>query len=155
MVYNNSWLTDESLQIYFDIIPSRLLPSSKKVHILNPANCNALKFSPDVSELLDPFYLKDKNYIIIAVSYSVETNQEGGSHWSLFEFSKSSSTFYYYDSSRLNINFESTTKMRIMIANHLDLGLPSNYEFVKLNGPIQNIGFDFGITLFCHCMDCS
>lgn len=152
MLHNNvlgatSWLTDDVLQMYFDIVSTKLVHSSLKLLILNPAVCNAFKFRPlnDLDSLLDPFLLKEKEYIIMAINNSVETNEEGGSHWSLLVYRKCSSNVVYYDSSKTNMNLEAARKTSLKLANYLNVS--AGFDLVQLSGPKQNNGFDCGIYI--------
>lgn len=140
------WLTDGTIQAYFEILNSCILSSYRAVAI-NPVLSHAIKCVDDFKHFVEPHNLVSKDFIIIPVNDSVVLDQAGGSHWSVLFYSKHDHHFYHYDSVN-NFN-ESHAKL---IAKKLSSFLKndeSEPRFTSVKGPQQSNGYDCGVYMIC------
>lgn len=145
VLQSDFWLWDDHIQLYIDIVNSRIVTSHAKLHILNPSIAQAVKINgpEETIHLLDPLNLKDIDLLIVPVNDSQElTIDHGtplGSHWSLLCFVRESSSYYYYDS--LN---PYNLKHSEMMANKLScyFGTSSDPILKCIRGPKQKNGHD-------------
>lgn len=85
----NHWLTDLTLQKYFDILNSRFLSSVNKLClIVNPLICHAIKHLNEYSHFLESLKINDFETLIMPINDSNQLNGVSGSHWSTLIFTK-------------------------------------------------------------------
>lgn len=138
----STWLTDDSINLYFEILSSKVLGPISKISLINPSVCQAIKMYPqDVKSLLDPLQLEKSELLILAVNDSVEKEAEGGMHWSLLLFSKINNIFYSYDS-LLNTNAKATHEVVTALSSYFLMDVP---QIVPLVGPSQTNVIDCGL----------
>lgn len=139
------WVTDDTFQIYFDILNDRIV--KEDVYFLNPSIAQAVKSLEDIDYLLQPLGLKDKSVVFIPVSdcpdfqnWSVEGGT--GTHWSLLLYVKSQNTFYYFDSlGESNFEHAHTIKKKMVRV----LGTKNESPIIQIQTPQQTNSVDCGI----------
>lgn len=139
-----SWVSDESIRMYFDIISNKILGSNSSCKLVSPVISQAIKILEDTNDILDPLFIKNKDILFLPVNDAMDVSTEGGSHWSLLIYCKSRETFYYYDSLD-NKNLISARKIAEKLSNYLAIQSP--LDLVCMNGPTQDNSFDCGIYM--------
>lgn len=69
----NKWVTDDTIQLYYDSLTSTVLRSNNKVLLMNPVVTQALKCLPDVDHIITPLELTKKTYVFsLFTTYSLK-----------------------------------------------------------------------------------
>jgi sentrin-specific protease 8 len=146
----DSWLTDVPIQIYIDTLCNNRhqigLGSGNGILVLNPLISQAVKLHnvEESAVFLDPLDIRSKEVLLFPINNSKELTLEGGSHWSLLCFVKSTTKFYYYDSYQsLNLYDAQCTADKLVTY----LGLKEKIDLKKIVGPTQNNSYDCAIYL--------
>lgn len=136
-----SWLTDEPIRQYFDILSRHMLPNNHKILILNPVVCHAVKTLEDFHTILDPLNIKGKDIILLPINNSMGLMEEGGTHWSLLVFCRIREKFFYFDSLG-NDNLLSANIIAKKLSCYL---LLQTNDIIIMNGPKQDNSYDCGV----------
>lgn len=149
-----TWIADETLATYLDIIMTKVVGDSGNVYLVNPCIGHAIKSLNDFKDLLAPLPLSGADIIIIPINDYVEQRNDvaqghsnydqggHGSHWSVLVFNKSKLKFYYYDSLK-NFNLEAANIVANKIADYFSLSLKPDMLFFE--GPTQKNSYDCGV----------
>ncbi|KAG8250602.1 SUMO1 sentrin specific peptidase 8 [Homalodisca vitripennis] len=144
-ILGKTWLTDEHLWKYFELLNEKILKGGKcKAHILSPLCSHALKADSDIRQLIEPFSLESKDLIMIQVNDSMIFDGISGTHWSLLMFSKRTLNFYYYDS----IKERNLEQAKLTAKNFTPFLRIDKPEFKTVTGPQQENSYNCGIFLF-------
>lgn len=149
-----TWIADDTLAAYLDIVMTKVVGNSGNVYLLNPCIGHAIKSLNDFKDLLDPLPLSGADIIIIPINDYVEQINDAakghsnydhgghGSHWSVLVFNKPKLKFYYYDSLK-NFNLGAANIVANKIADYFSLSLKPDMLFFE--GPTQNNSYDCGV----------
>lgn len=116
-ILGEKWITDDTLQSYFDLLNNNLLKRTNAL-ILNPIISQAVKICEDYDHFLDEVDIRSKTLLMIPVNNAENPNTEGGSHWSLLVYSRNTQSFYYFDSSN-NMNYEHADRIKNKLTKYL------------------------------------
>lgn len=148
LLEDGRWLNDNVIGFIFDYFENELfanLVRSKGVTFVSPEVGQLIKLFTDSSELsmiLEPIGMKEKDYVMIPVNDN-EENSIGGSHWSLLVYEANSLTFTHFDSCfGFNNNAASTLAKRL---SPLLRGTSQTTKFVEGLSPRQDNGYDCGV----------
>lgn len=154
-VLGDTWLTDNIISKYFEILKMKLVGSEEFVFLMDPIISHAIKTLHEINIFLDPLPIHKKELIIIPVNNCNEQNEDGsqklispdkkndnrGSHWSLLMFRKETSNFFYYDSAH-NTNLSDATVIAQKVASYFKVPYTG---IIPISGPSQTNSFDCGI----------
>lgn len=138
------WVTDDTVQMYFDLLNQKILPSN--IFLMNPVIAVAIINLMDIRDLIEPLEINRKDFIIIPINntQAVQHIGKSGTHWSLMLLDVKQKMFYYFDSLN-NINFEYA---RILLEKLKPFMKDArNSSIVKVVTPQQKNGNDCGIYM--------
>lgn len=142
----NEWLSDDSIQIYFDIINNKLL-KKYPISIVNPVIVQAAKCLIDIDYIVQPLGLDKQDIIFLPINDSDSMKLEtGGSHWSLLVFIKAQHVFYYFDSID-NYNLLHAQNVANKLKKYIDPQSTTDIEVIPQYTPQQTNSFDCGIYM--------
>lgn len=141
---NEKWLTDLTIQPYFQMLNDRFLEEKSGI-IINPLLVHAIKNTDDFASLLEPLSIIEKNFVILPINDSVSLSDfDSGSHWSTLVYTKSENKYLYFDSCG-TYNKASALKVAKQLSFYLNKTMP--VEFVELGGPQQENNRDCAIFM--------
>ncbi|XP_001605290.1 sentrin-specific protease 8 [Nasonia vitripennis] len=143
------WLNDAVIGFYFEYLGQKYIEASSKLLFISPELTQLLKLTDphEYPIFLDPIEAKKKEFIFFPVNDCNSRNTAGGSHWSLMVFSKTERTCFYFDSSYgLNTSVARDFSKGVM-SYLLDKGTG---QFVEVNCPQQENGYDCGLFVLCY-----
>lgn len=140
-ILNNDWLTDDSLQMYYELISINIIKQSS-ILLMNPIFSQAIKCLDDFTHILEDLHLPDKDHILIPVNDSEAVGMPGGSgsHWSLLYYNKAQSKFLYLDTYH-NANYDHAKRIVLKMTRILQ----GTQEIDIVSVPQQINKFDCGI----------
>lgn len=145
------WLNDQIISFYLEYLEKSAYKNADQLLFVSPEVVQCLKFvsKNEMSIFLEPLNATDKSFIFLPLNDNNEVTA-GGNHWSLLIFSRSESTFFYYDS------IDNRTSLRQLRAFLIELGAALNCsEFDVRHGDCikQCNSYDCGIHVLCN-IDC-
>ncbi|KAG8324792.1 SUMO1 sentrin specific peptidase 8 [Homalodisca vitripennis] len=152
----NKWVTDDTIQLYYDTLTSLITKSDKTILLMNTVVTHAIKCLQDYDHLLEPLQLFNKNYVLFPIHDLKQDVQDNypentqcsykteGSHWSLMLFVRNLQKFLYFDSCG-TYNREHAQKVAEKVHEHL--GVEGDVLFQIVVVPQQPNTVDCGIYL--------
>ncbi|KAG8327821.1 SUMO1 sentrin specific peptidase 8 [Homalodisca vitripennis] len=152
----NKWVTDDTIQLYYDTLTSLITKSDKTILLMNTVVTHAIKCLQDYDHLLEPLQLFNKNYVLFPIHDLKQDVQDNypentqcsykteGSHWSLMLFVRNLQKFLYFDSCG-TYNREHAQKVAEKVHEHL--GVEGDVLFQIVEVPQQPNTVDCGIYL--------
>lgn len=97
------WLNDQIISFYLEYLERKVYEKSTELLFVSPEVVQCLKFftREEMKIFLEPLKAIDKQFIFLPWNDNDEV-KAGGTHWSLFVFSRPESTFFYFDSINQN-----------------------------------------------------
>ncbi|KAG8308659.1 SUMO1 sentrin specific peptidase 8, partial [Homalodisca vitripennis] len=161
----NKWVTDDTIQLYYDTLTSLIIKSDKTILLMNTVVTHAIKCLQDYDHLLEPLQLFNKNYVLFPIHDLKQDVQDNypentqcsykteGSHWSLMLFVRNLQKFLYFDSCG-TYNREHAQKVAEKVHEHLGVegdvlfqGVEGDVLFQIVEVPQQPNTVDCGIYL--------
>lgn len=104
-ILGSTWVTDDSIATYLDILSLKVLGLKNKTSLVNPVITEFVKETRDINAILDPLLLGEKDILLIPINeakYSQEVvnsyKTARGSHWTLLVVDMLSKKSFFYDS---------------------------------------------------------
>lgn len=157
-IMGQTWLWDETISTYFEILTLNIIGNDGDIYLMNPVLVEAVKVLEDITVILDPLHLREKNILLIPINNAKydSTNKDSyktveGSHWSLLAYERQSHNYYYYDS----LKNSSSASIAKLVCNRLSKYFDKTEEpsLFTIRGPMQNNSYDCGI-LMLHAVEC-
>jgi sentrin-specific protease 8 len=103
LLNEGNWLNDQLIAFVYEFFENELFKDEKHLFaFLNPSTVQYLKLCASLQEaemcFLQPLELSSKEFIFFPLNNNRHAQKDGGSHWSLLVYNKSTSSFYYFDS---------------------------------------------------------
>jgi len=143
---NSEWIADDVLQIYFDLINSKI-PQEHSICIVNPVIVQAAKCltGTEIDAIISPLKLESQQFIFLPISDSDGMKLEAsGCHWSLLVYIKACKKFYHFDSIGTH-NFKSASKVAEKVSSYIDPTV--EHHLISQNTPQQNNSIDCGVYM--------
>lgn len=142
------WLNDQIISFYLEYLEKNVFQNTRGILFISPEVVQCLKFvsRQEMSIFLEPLNATGKSFIFLPLNDNNEV-KAGGNHWSLLVFSRTESTFFYYDS------LNSGTSLRSLRQFLLELGAAIDCpEFDVRPGDCikQNNSYDCGVHVICN-----
>lgn len=143
------WLNDQIISFYSEYLERNVYEKSTELLFVSPEVVQCLKFftREEMKIFLEPLKAIEKQFIFMPWNDNDQV-KAGGTHWSLFVFSRPESTFFYFDS----IN-DSGTSLRSLRSFLVELAAALNCpEFDIRQGDCirQTNGYDCGIHVLVN-----
>ncbi|KAG8299162.1 SUMO1 sentrin specific peptidase 8, partial [Homalodisca vitripennis] len=156
-ILGQTWLTDDTIDSYFQVLTVKVIGNKENRFLMNPTIVEAIKELEDISFLLDPLALHEKDILLIPINNAKYDSGEvdsyksvNGSHWSLLVYEKVANKYYHYDSMRSSGNSEIAKLVSLKLIHYFQ-NSPTT-DLISLDGPNQNNSFDCGVYLL-HAVD--
>lgn len=142
------WLNDQIISFYMEYLEKNVFNNTRGILFISPEVVQCLKFvsRQEMSIFLEPLNAMGKSFIFLPLNDNNEV-KAGGNHWSLLVFSRSESTFYYYDSLSCTPSLRSLRPFLVELAAAIDC-----HEFEMRQGDCikQNNSYDCGIHVLLN-----
>lgn len=142
-VMGNEWISDDHIQIYFDLINDKVL-GNLPMCLINPVIVQAVKCLLDYDDVVVPLELHKKDFILLPINDSKSIKMEvSGGHWSLLVYVRAHNRFYYFDSigdRNLSEAYEVVGRLSRFVNPVL-----SDIPLIQRKTPQQNNGIDCGV----------
>lgn len=157
LILGDNLITDSVISQYFCILGTKFVGLKDNILLMDPAVVQGIKTLNEISSLLEPMALLDKDIIIMPINdyepsldIDNQTNSSEnyvkedcrGSHWSILVFQKYTGQFYHYDSSSQNFNLPHAEIVSSKLASYLK---PNHPTLKPIKGPTQKNNFDCGV----------
>lgn len=142
------FLNDRLIEFYFSYLSSCL--SSDDILLVPPSIAFWIKECPDdnasLKDFLEPLHLSQKKIIIFPINDNNNVSlAEGGNHWSLLAYERSSNAFVHHDSSSGNMNKYDAKRVYKVVRSYVSMS-SSNASYIECsNTPKQANGYDCGV----------
>ncbi|KAJ4952399.1 hypothetical protein NE237_029231 [Protea cynaroides] len=139
---------DRIIEFYFSYLAS--CHPSEDILLVPPSISFWLTNCPDPESLKDftePFKLPDKKLIIFVVSNNDDvTMAEGGTHWSLLAYERSTNTFVHHDSMAGSNSLHAKRLWKALLGFIDSSGSDSDDRYLEYSAtPQQRNGYDCGL----------
>jgi len=145
LLERNDWLNDIIIGFYFEYLNQQY--SKNRLLFIGPEVAQLLKMQ-DASQyniFLDPIEAANYDFIFFPLN-DCDSNEAGGSHWSLFIYSRLKGMCYHFDSSS-GINGFSAKKLARKVTKYFLEKQERRY--IEMDCPQQNNNYDCGLYVLC------
>ncbi|ESO91198.1 hypothetical protein LOTGIDRAFT_182489, partial [Lottia gigantea] len=158
------WLNDRLIGFCFEYFErEQFNHSADKLSLISPSVTQFIKLAPveDLAVLLEPLNLPLKQFVFLAVNDNDDTDNSGGTHWSLLVYIRSKQEFHHFDSyNHLNEHIAKKLAYRLQPFVHAPRG---RMKFIEIDSPQQKNAYDCGVYVisiaehlcreFCECIN--
>ncbi|KAL6258062.1 hypothetical protein P5V15_009979 [Pogonomyrmex californicus] len=148
LLKRNDWLNDIIIGFYFEYLNQQYKKNGKsRLLFIGPEVAQLLKMQnfSQYDIFLDPIEARSYDFIFFPLN-DCDSNEAGGSHWSLLVYSSMEMMCYHFDSSS-NINSFSAKKLaRKLIKYFLN---KQEKRYIEMDCPQQNNSYDCGLYVLC------
>ncbi|XP_011867158.1 PREDICTED: sentrin-specific protease 8-like [Vollenhovia emeryi] len=145
LLEKNDWLNDIIIGFYFEYLNQQYKDS--RLLFIGPEVAQLLKMqdSSQYNIFLDPIEATNYDFVFFPLN-DCDSNEAGGSHWSLLIYSHTEQMCYHFDSSG-GINDFSATKLARKVTKYFLEKQERKYTEMKC--PQQNNNYDCGLYVLC------
>lgn len=145
LLERNDWLNDIIIGFYFEYLNQQYGKDSQLLFI-GPEVAQLLKMqdSSQYNIFLDPIEATHYNFIFFPLN-DCDSNEAGGSHWSLLIYSHMEKMCYHFDSSSIN-GFSAKKLARKVTKYFLE---KAERRYIEMDCPQQNNNYDCGLYVLC------
>lgn len=146
LLERNDWLNDIIIGFYFEYLNQQYRKDSRLLFI-GPEVAQLLKMqdSSQYNIFLDPVEATNCDFIFFPLN-DCDSNEAGGSHWSLLIYSHIEKKCYHFDSSS-GINSFSAKKLARKVTKYFLE--KQERKYIEMGCPQQNNSYDCGLYVLC------
>ncbi|XP_077265915.1 sentrin-specific protease 8 [Temnothorax americanus] len=146
LLERNDWLNDIIIGFYFEYLNQQHRKDSRLLFI-GPEVAQLLKMldSSQYNLFLDPIKAKNYDFVFFPLN-DCDSNEAGGSHWSLLIYSRVEKTCYHFDSS-CGINGSSAKKLARKVTKYFLE--KQERKYIEMDCPQQDNSYDCGLYVLC------
>ncbi|XP_012528211.1 sentrin-specific protease 8 [Monomorium pharaonis] len=148
LLEKNDWLNDIIIGFYFEYLNQQYRKNSQsRLLFIGPEVAQLLKMqdSSQYNIFLDPIEAKSYDFIFFPLN-DCDSNEAGGSHWSLLIYSRVEKMCYHFDSSIGINNFSAKKLARKVIKYFLE---KQEKRYIEKDCPQQDNSYDCGLYVLC------
>ncbi|KAK6176328.1 hypothetical protein SNE40_014632 [Patella caerulea] len=159
-----NWLNDKLIGFCFEYYErEQFNHSADKLSLISPSVTQFIKLAPveELTVILESLNLPLKQFVFLAVNDNEDSNNVGGTHWSLLVYIRSKQEFHHFDSANhTNEHIAKKLAYRLQPFVHAPRG---RMKFIEMDSPQQDNCYDCGIYVisiaehlcreFCECIN--
>ncbi|KAG5335833.1 SENP8 protease, partial [Acromyrmex heyeri] len=148
LLERNDWLNDIIIGFYFEYLNQQYRKDNKsQLLFIGPEVAQLLKMqdSSQYNIFLDPIEATNYDFIFFPLN-DCDSNEAGGSHWSLLVYSRMEKMCYHFDSSS-GINGFSAKKLARKVTKYFLE--KQERKYIEMDCPQQNNNYDCGLYVLC------
>lgn len=145
LLQRTDWLNDIIIGFYFEYLNQQYKKDNRLLFI-GPEVAQLLKMQnpSQYNIFLDPIEATNYDFIFFPLN-DCDSNEAGGSHWSLLIYSHVEKMCYHFDSSS-GINSSSAKKLARKVTKYF---LEKQERCIEMDCPQQNNNYDCGLYVLC------
>ncbi|XP_070530197.1 sentrin-specific protease 8 isoform X2 [Cardiocondyla obscurior] len=146
LLQRNDWLNDTIIGFYFEYLNQQYNKESQLLFI-GPEVAQLLKMQhpSQYNIFLEPIGATNYKFIFFPLN-NCDSNEPGGTHWSLLIYSHLEKICYHFDSSS-GVNNSSAKKLALKIIKYFQQNQDGKY--IEMASPQQTNGYDCGLHVLC------